>query len=253
MLHEWTLLGRGGAGGHPVRDFEVGLFRARRAGGADHGAGHRRRSRRRRSRCRSSSCRIGSASRRSAAKSTSATSRSWLPAALIGVALAWGLAARVRRGCRAAGRRCSFRSASSSSRSSRDRILAGQAARADIAPGLFWGAVSGFTSFVSHAGGPPFLVYTMPQKLDAKVFAGTSVLFFAAVNLMKIPPYLLLGQFTRENLTASLSLLPLAIVSTLAGVWVVRRIPADVSTIRAGVTFGLGVKLVYDAVRALMG
>ena len=73
------------------------------------------------------------------------------------------------------------------------------AARANVTPGLFWGAVSGFASFVSHAGGPPFLVYALPQRLASPVFAGTSVLFFALVNLMKLPPYLLLGQFTRRT------------------------------------------------------
>jgi uncharacterized membrane protein YfcA len=132
-------------------------------------------------------------------------------------------------------------------------LAATRPARADVAPGLFWGAVSGFASFVSHAGGPPFLVYTAPQKLDAKVFAGTSVLFFAAVNLMKVPPYLLLGQFSRANLIASLALLPLAIISTLAGVWVVRRVPAaKFYNIVLAVTGGLGLKLIYDAARALV-
>jgi uncharacterized protein len=137
----------------------------------------------------------------------------------------------------------------------REHLLAAtRPTRADVAPGLFWGAVSGFTSFVSHAGGPPFLVYTAPQKMDAKIFAGTSVLFFAAVNLMKVPPYLLLGQFSRANLIASLALLPLAIVSTLAGVWVVRRVPAaKFYNIVLAVTGALGLKLIYDAVRALAG
>jgi uncharacterized protein len=32
--------------------------------------------------------------------------------------------------------------------------------RAKVAPGLFWGGVAGFTSFVSHAGAPPYQVYT---------------------------------------------------------------------------------------------
>jgi hypothetical protein len=39
--------------------------------------------------------------------------------------------------------------------------------------GLFWGGLSGFTSFISHAGGPPFQVYLLPQKLSKLVFAGT--------------------------------------------------------------------------------
>jgi uncharacterized membrane protein YfcA len=176
-----------------------------------------------------------------------------LPAALVGVALAFALASRVSEdvvklaiGVVSVG----FVGVTLV----RDRLLAAKPARADVAPGLFWGALSGFASFVSHAGGPPFLVYTMPQRLAAPIFAGTSVLFFALVNLMKLPPYLWLGQFSRANLAVSLTLLPLAVVSTLAGVWVVRRVPAEkfYSAVLV-VTFGLGCKLVYDAGRALLG
>lgn len=124
---------------------------------------------------------------------------------------------------------------------------------ASVAPGLFWGAVSGFASFVSHAGGPPYLVYALPQKLPKALFAGTSVLFFALVNLMKVPPYLWLGQFTRDNLWASLTLLPLAVLSTLLGVWVIRRIPAEkFYNLVMVVTFALGLKLIYDGARGLL-
>jgi uncharacterized membrane protein YfcA len=177
-----------------------------------------------------------------------------MPAAAVGVVLAWLMAAKVNEevvrlavGLVAVG----FVALTVV----RERLFAATGpARADIAPGVFWGAVSGFASFVSHAGGPPFLVYTAPQKLDAKVFAGTSVLFFAAVNLMKVPPYLLLGQFSRANLIVSLALLPLAIVSTLAGVWVVRRVPVSkFYNIVLAVTGALGMKLIYDALRALGG
>ena len=66
-----------------------------------------------------------------------------------------------------------------------------------------WGSLAGFTSFISHAGAPPFQVYVMPQQLKPRVFAGTATMFFAAVNLIKLPPYVLLGQFSRENLTVS--------------------------------------------------
>ena len=175
------------------------------------------------------------------------------PAALVGVGLAWTMAAHVSAdfvrlvvGLVSVGF-VGFMLA-------RERILAGRPARANVAPGLFWGAVSGFTSFVSHAGGPPFLVYAMPQKLPPQTFAGTSVLFFALVNLMKVPPYLMMGQLSRANLLTSLTLLPLAIGATLAGVWVVRRIPAQkFYNLILAITFGLGVKLIYDAARALTG
>jgi uncharacterized membrane protein YfcA len=175
-----------------------------------------------------------------------------LPAALIGVALAFLLAARVSEdivklaiGVISIG----FVVITLV----RDRWLAAKPKRAEVAPGLFWGALSGFASFVSHAGGPPFLVYAMPQRLSTPVFAGTSVMFFALVNLMKLPPYFWLGQFSRANLLVSLSLLPLAVVSTLAGVWVIRRVAAEkfYGAVLV-VTFGLGLKLVYDAARALL-
>src|SRR5450631_3759016 len=44
---------------------------------------------------------------------------------------------------------------------------------ADLPRGIFWGALTGFTSYVSHSGAPPFQMYVLPQKLDKMVFAGT--------------------------------------------------------------------------------
>ena len=72
----------------------------------------------------------------------------------------------------------------------------------------FWGSVAGFTSFVGHAGGPPFQIYVLPLKLPPPVYAGTSVLFFAATNAVKLLPYFLLGQFSTENLETSAVLMP---------------------------------------------
>jgi uncharacterized protein len=134
----------------------------------------------------------------------------------------------------------------------RDRLGRGPVETPAVGGGLLWGSLAGFTSFISHAGGPPFQVYVMPQHLKPRVFAGTATMFFAAVNLIKLPPYFLLGQFSRENLTISAWLIPLAIVSTFAGVWLVRRVAADrFYTIILLITFLIGVKLTYDAIRAL--
>ncbi len=135
----------------------------------------------------------------------------------------------------------------------RDRLRSNAPARAEMGPGLLWGAVAGFTSMVSHAGGPPFMVYVMPQKLSPRIFAGTGAIFFAAVNLLKVPPYFALGQFGRENLLASAALLPVAIGATLAGVWLVRRVSADrFYTLILALTFLIGVKLTYDAAMAML-
>ena len=130
----------------------------------------------------------------------------------------------------------------------RDRLLQAGAATPKMGPGIVWGALAGFTSMVSHSGGPPFMVYVMPQRLSPPVFAGTGTVFFACVNLLKVIPYFVLGQFSAENLGISVLMLPVAIVSTLAGVWLVRRVSADrFYTLILVLTFGIGVKLCYDS------
>ncbi len=134
----------------------------------------------------------------------------------------------------------------------RDRLGRAPVERPGVPSGVVWGSVAGFTSFISHAGAPPFQVYVMPQYLKPRVFAGTATMFFAAVNLIKVPPYFLLGQFSRDNLLVSAWLIPVAVVSTFAGVWLVRRVSADrFYAIILALTFLVGVKLTYDAVLAL--
>ena len=134
----------------------------------------------------------------------------------------------------------------------RDRLGLASVEKPGVPSGILWGSLSGFTSFIGHAGAPPFQVYVMPQYLQPRIFAGTATIFFAAVNLLKLPPYFLLGQLSRDNLIVSAGLIPVAIVSTFAGVWVVRRVsPERFYALILALTFLIGVKLTYDAVRAL--
>ncbi len=136
----------------------------------------------------------------------------------------------------------------------RARMLAMAATRPNPISGVFWGALAGFTSFVSHAGAPPFQVYVMPQRLSPREYAGTATIFFASANILKAPAYFALGQFSNANLNASLSLFPIAIASTFAGVWLVKRIPAErFYNLILGMTFLVGLKLSYDALRELFG
>ena len=120
--------------------------------------------------------------------------------------------------------------------------------------GIFWGTIAGFTSFTTHAGGPPFQVYVMPLKLAPAVFAGTTVIFFAVTNFLKLVPYFLLGQFSTENLLASAILLPLAPLSTLAGVWLVKRTNRErFYLITYALLIPVGLKLVYDGLISMLG
>jgi uncharacterized membrane protein YfcA len=118
--------------------------------------------------------------------------------------------------------------------------------------GWFWGAMSGFTSFVSHAGGPPFQMYVLPLRLDPKMLAGTAIIFFSIVNAVKVVPYLALGQFSPVNLMTSAVLLPLAPLGTLAGVRLVKIVPqATFYRITYSVVFVISLKLIWDGLNGL--
>ena len=113
--------------------------------------------------------------------------------------------------------------------------------------GVTASVISGFTSFLAHAGGPPFQVYAIPQGLEKRIYAGTSVMFFAVVNAVKLVPYFILGQFDRANLTTSLILIPLAPVGVLLGVWLLKRISQKAFyRFLYAMVFIVGVKLLWD-------
>ncbi|WP_029008391.1 sulfite exporter TauE/SafE family protein [Azospirillum halopraeferens] len=121
------------------------------------------------------------------------------------------------------------------------------AAPAGTAAGWLWGAVAGFTSMIAHAGGPPFQVYVMPQRLPRDVFIGTSVVFFAVINWIKVPAYAALGQMTAPTLLTAAALMPLAVVATRAGVLLVRRLDGPLFyRIVYLLLIAVGAKLLWD-------
>lgn len=113
--------------------------------------------------------------------------------------------------------------------------------------GMVAGAVAGFTSFIAHAGGPPFQAYAIPQNLEKRIYAGTAVMFFTVVNAVKVIPYAALGQFDTANVSTSLVLIPLAPIGVLTGVWLLKRINERVFyTILYALLFVVGGKLLWD-------
>ncbi len=113
--------------------------------------------------------------------------------------------------------------------------------------GVIASVAAGFTSFIAHAGGPPFQAYAIPQGLEKRLYAGTAVMFFAVVNFVKLVPYAMLGQFDKTNLTTSLILIPLAPVGVLIGVWLIKRIDQELFyRILYGLIFAVGLKLLWD-------
>ncbi len=116
-----------------------------------------------------------------------------------------------------------------------------------IHAGAFWGSLTGFTSFTAHSGGPPYQVYTLPQRMPAGLYVGTNIVLFAAVNASKVPPYALLGRLDLSNLGTAAVLLPLAPIGIVLGLWIQNRIPAEpFYRICYGLLFLVGLRLVWQ-------
>ncbi|MCF8478117.1 MAG: sulfite exporter TauE/SafE family protein, partial [Pseudolabrys sp.] len=94
-----------------------------------------------------------------------------------------------------------------------------------VVSGVIWGALSGFTSTICQAGGPPYQMYVLRLRLPKMTYVGTTAMVFAAMNWLKVVPYVALGQFSTTGVGTSLALLPLAIVANLFGFWLVRVTP----------------------------
>ena len=113
--------------------------------------------------------------------------------------------------------------------------------------GAILAVTSGFTSFVSHAGGPPVNAYVIPMRLPPLVFTATMAVFFFTLNLSKWLPYAWLGLLDWRNMATSIALLPFAPIGVLVGVKVAYRIRPLLfyRLIYAGMLL-TGLKLVWD-------
>lgn len=118
---------------------------------------------------------------------------------------------------------------------------------ADIPRGAFWGTIAGFTSFVAHAGGPPYQMYVLPQRMEKMVYAGTTTIIFSIVNLLKVPPYWYLGQINYGSLVTGLYLAPVAVFGAFLGYKLISNLPQKLFfRIVETALFLVSLKLVYD-------
>ncbi len=118
--------------------------------------------------------------------------------------------------------------------------------------GVFWAGVSGITSFVANAGGPPLQVYLLPLRLDKTAFVATTVVFFACVNALKLGPFVYLGLLSGENLATSAVLLPLAMAGMWLGIFLHTRIPDKPFFFWCNVfLFATGAALIWDGIGLL--
>lgn len=85
--------------------------------------------------------------------------------------------------------------------------------------GVVLSGIAGFTSFVAHAGGPPVMMYLLPQQLEKVRYIATVNCFFLLTNAIKLVPYALLGQFSWSSLGTSLLLAPIVVLGVWLGIW----------------------------------
>ena len=118
----------------------------------------------------------------------------------------------------------------------------------DRRKGWVAGAGVGFTSFVAHAGGPPFAVFMLGQgDIDKTRYHATSVIVFWVVNAMKAALYTMLGLFSWQLLGRSAALIPFAMIGTLIGVKAHKLIPERLFFMVAYTALMLtGLKLLWD-------
>lgn len=118
--------------------------------------------------------------------------------------------------------------------------------------GIVCGAASGFASMIAQAGGPPYQIWVMPQRLPRDVLVGTSAIFFAILNWTKVVPFIALGQLDAAALLTSAALMPVAIGASFAGVALVRRVPvARLYPLINGLLLLVGLQLTLDGGRRL--
>ena len=118
-----------------------------------------------------------------------------------------------------------------------------------LGPGIFWSALAGFTSFVSHAGGPPIMQYLMPQNMDKMRLVGTTVIFFTVVNFAKLGPYAQLGLVDLSFLGVSLLLAPVIPLGYYTGYRLLKTVDMrGFNLVTAWTLLIAGAKLIYDGV-----
>ena len=113
-----------------------------------------------------------------------------------------------------------------------------------------WCSLSGFTSTLAHAGGPPITIYLWPKKLERTEFMAVTVVFFTVVNAVKLIPFAMLGQLNVANLGTALVLMPFAPI----GVWLGMRLNHVINDmifrrVTLACLFLLGVRLLFEGLK----
>ena len=135
----------------------------------------------------------------------------------------------------------------------RDRKLQVSGAPPSGSKAIACGTLSGFSTFISHAGNAPIAYYLLPRGLDKTTYAGTVTAFFTFSNSAKFVLYVWLSQHNPQAWIKAAILLPVIPL----GVWIGKRFHDWIDGYRLyfccySIIAVTGAKLFYDSVRALL-
>ena len=108
------------------------------------------------------------------------------------------------------------------------------------------GMFAGFATLMANASGPVMTLYFLAMRLPKMEFLGTAAVFYLLLNLFKVPFMAHLGIINASSLLVNLEMLPVVLVGTLAGKWLVQRINQKAfETVLLTLTFLGGLKLLF--------
>lgn len=134
----------------------------------------------------------------------------------------------------------------------RQRFAAGWQFRPGAKSGFAAGAAVGVVSTLAHAAGPVAAIFLLQQNMPRQAFMGTTVIYFFAVNTIKLIPYIALALINPKSLGVGLVFLPLVPLGTYLGARLNRRMSDKVfKVIVLTVVFLGGIQLIWDSAARL--
>jgi uncharacterized membrane protein YfcA len=90
--------------------------------------------------------------------------------------------------------------------------------------GALMGLVAGFATLLANAAGPLMAIYLVTMRLPKMEYVGTTAIFFALLNLFKLPFMIHLGLVSVPSFDFDLVLFPAVLGGVAMGRWLLLRI-----------------------------
>jgi uncharacterized membrane protein YfcA len=90
--------------------------------------------------------------------------------------------------------------------------------------GACLGLVAGFATLVANAAGPLMAIYLVAMRLPKMEYVGTTAIFFAMINLFKLPFMIHLGLVSGPSVAFDACLFPAVAIGLFSGRWLLQRI-----------------------------